>query len=140
MAKFEISEKTDKEKAEEAKYRMEHTDPAEFRDIFEVRGVPKDKEAFWGNTKRDMLEMSKYRDKYEVVNSNNAPGTETVGKQVDGTHQIGDAILMMRPKSIGDKKRAEVRDVHEKRRAKSKAELYELARQARVKLIDDERK
>jgi hypothetical protein len=95
-------------------------------------------EAWWGNTKREMLEMAKYRDKYVVVDSNTAPGVKSVGKQADGTHVVGDAILMMRPKEMSERKTKEIQELRKVRLKRSRSEYLEMAHKMGVKPIDDE--
>ena len=139
MAKIEMVEKSPEEMKKEAKHRIESTDPDEFKDIFDGKGVPDGKVLVWGNTKREMLEMAKYRDKWEVAEANTAPNLRTVGKQADGTHVIGDAIAMLVPKEVLDRKQREMVETLKARKARSKAELMEMAARMKVKVTDDER-
>jgi hypothetical protein len=102
------TEGTIKEIKAEVSEKVNKTDPRT-GDIFSVRGkLPTDMEFCWLNTRKEMLEGDKFRGKYVVVNSQNAPGLETVCKQEGGTHQMGDAILAMRPKAIGEQERKEL--------------------------------
>lgn len=134
--KIESVTKTNEESKKETIDRIEHQDPA-YGDIFTVAGLPEGMEGFWGNTRKDMLETHKWRDKWEVVNSNNAPHAKTVCKQPDGTHTMGDAILMMRPKSIGEEEQRKRHELAKLRSKRTKAEFKEMAERMGVKTIDD---
>jgi|WetSurMetagenome_2_1015567.scaffolds.fasta_scaffold65171_4 hypothetical protein len=132
---IESVEKKTSEIIKETKDRVEHTDP-KYGDIFSVEGLPKGMEACWGNTKKESLEESKWRDRYQVVNSNTAPDARTIGKQLDGTHVIGDAILMMRPKELGDRIRKDQADMAKARRDRVKREFQQEGEKAGMKTFD----
>jgi hypothetical protein len=94
------------------------------RDIFTVDKAPPGMEMCWLNKKPESLEQMKMARGWEVVNSTNAKDVKTVGKQQDGSHQIGDAILAMRPIEIGDRERERI--LRERRaRDKGPKERYE---------------
>jgi len=143
MARFETVEPTPKEireqvREQEEKVRGQAAERGEFRDIFTVEGLPPGMEACWLNTRKDLLEASKWRDKYEIVNSQNAPNVKTIGKQLDGTHIIGDAILAMRPKEIGEKLEKERRELAKARLRRIKREFIEEGLRHGVKTFDSE--
>lgn len=100
-------------------------------DVFSLRFHDPKFEYMWGNTKKEMLEQMKFAKKYEVVNKENSPNLQTIARQADGTHQMGDAILLRRPKEIGE---AEKRDMVELARSRRKGPKREFEKEAAEEL------
>lgn len=106
-------------------------------DIFEVRGGRPDVEYCWLNTRKDALEFEKLRGKWEIVNSTNDPNVKTVAdKGEGGTHIIGDAILALRSKEIGEAERRAVKEMMDRRKRRVSEEFRESARGTGIKIIE----
>lgn len=139
MSKIEPGSKSPEQIIKETKDRVESSrkESGEPIDIFTVEGLPEGMEPYWLNaTKKDLLELSKWRDKYEIVNSQNAPNARSVAKQVDGTHQMGDAILAMRPKEVGERIHREQQELARRRFQNVKREYEQEGRKQRIKTFD----
>lgn len=108
-------------------------------DIFEVMGGDPHMEYRWLNTRKDALEFEKLRGKWEIVNSTTAPNVKTLAdKGEGGVHVIGDVVLAMRPKSIGDEERRKTQEIRRKRREGLKREFVEEAYRRGIKPIEND--
>jgi len=106
-------------------------------DIFRVRGGDKKFQYYWGNTRKEMLEQMKFAKGFEVVNKDNDPNVETIAKQSDGSHTMGDAILLRRPIELEQEERRQQREREKRMRKRPKEEMREEAAKLRMKTLDD---
>lgn len=139
MAAIEIVEKTQKQIKEETDRKIEQVSDLKGGplDIFEVRGGDPNMEYRWINTRKDALEFEKLRGKWEIVNATTAPNVKTVAERGEGgCHVIGDVILAMRPKSIGEAEQKRIAEIRRARRERIRNEFVEQARQHGIKPIE----
>jgi len=103
-------------------------------DMFKVEGKP-DKEYYWARstnpTQPGSVEWESMQRKFQTCTD---PNIKAIGRRPDGTYQIGDAILMERPKEIAEKERRAIEEMERRRLRKVEDELHEAARRAGVRI------
>jgi hypothetical protein len=108
-------------------------------DPFEVRGVPDKMEVYWGNTQQARLEREKWGRGFEVVGSEHK-SIKTLSQRPDGTHVMGDAILLIRPKEMGDREREALAERSKANRKEDRQQFEEEGRKAGVPTFDENRR
>lgn len=103
-------------------------------DPFEVRNGKPEMEYYWGPTNQSRQEQEKLRRGFEVCTD---PKISTICRKPDGTHQLGDAILMQRPKEMGDREREYLRQKSASHKRQPKQEFSEEAQRSHVETFEE---
>ncbi len=106
-------------------------------DPFLVEGGDPGMEYYWGSAHQQRQEAEKYARGFETVTGVTDPKLRTTGRRVDGTHQIGDAVLLRRPKEVAEWERKRNEELSRAHRKMPRKEFEEMARQQGVKITKD---